>query len=58
MVCYIFSQKLLFSCLYLMPRRSLCYCAHLTRRYSIFKDHITLEDYEIHDGMGLELYYI
>lgn len=25
--------------------------------YSIFKDHITLEDYEIHDGMGLELYY-
>lgn len=20
-------------------------------------DHITLEDYEIHDGMGLELYY-
>ena len=21
------------------------------------KDHITLEDYEIHDGMGLELYY-
>jgi ubiquitin-like protein 5 len=30
----------------------------LTRRYSIFKDHITLEDYEIHDGMGLELYYI
>ena len=25
--------------------------------YTIFKDHITLEDYEIHDGMGLELYY-
>ena len=24
--------------------------------YTIFKDHITLEDYEIHDGMGLELY--
>lgn len=23
----------------------------------IYKDHITLEDYEIHDGMGLELYY-
>ena len=20
-------------------------------------DHITLEDYEIHDGMGLEMYY-
>ena len=25
--------------------------------YTIFKDHITLEDYEIHDCMGLELYY-
>ena len=25
--------------------------------YNIYKDHITLEDYEIHDGMGLELYY-
>ncbi|RYR55719.1 hypothetical protein Ahy_A06g030897 [Arachis hypogaea] len=25
--------------------------------YTIYKDHITLKDYEIHDGMGLELYY-
>ena len=25
--------------------------------YTIYKDHVTLEDYEIHDGMGLELYY-
>ncbi|CAN6339595.1 unnamed protein product, partial [Urochloa humidicola] len=25
--------------------------------YNIYKDHITLKDYEIHDGMGLELYY-
>ena len=25
--------------------------------YTIYKDHITLSDYEIHDGMGLELYY-
>ena len=25
--------------------------------YTIYKDHISLEDYEIHDGMGLELYY-
>ena len=25
--------------------------------YTIYKDHITLDDYEIHDGMGLELYY-
>lgn len=24
-------------------------------RYTVYKDHITLEDYEIHDGMGLEL---
>ncbi|KAL0927312.1 hypothetical protein M5K25_001474 [Dendrobium thyrsiflorum] len=23
--------------------------------YNIYKDHITLKDYEIHDGMGLEL---
>lgn len=25
--------------------------------YTIYKDRITLKDYEIHDGMGLELYY-
>lgn len=25
--------------------------------YNIYKDHITLADYEIKDGMGLELYY-
>jgi ubiquitin-like protein 5 len=25
--------------------------------YNVYKDHITLEDYEIHDGMGLEMYY-
>ncbi|KAL3380696.1 hypothetical protein AABB24_001053, partial [Solanum stoloniferum] len=25
--------------------------------YNVYKDHITLKDYEIHDGMGLELYY-
>ena len=24
--------------------------------YTVYKDHISLEDYEIHDGMGLELY--
>ena len=23
--------------------------------YTVYKDHITLEDYEIHDGSGLEL---
>ncbi|KAJ0725347.1 putative Ubiquitin-like domain-containing protein [Helianthus annuus] len=25
--------------------------------YNIYKDHISLKDYEIHDGIGLELYY-
>eukprot|EP00375_Theileria_parva_P000077 XP_762746.1 ubiquitin [Theileria parva strain Muguga] len=25
--------------------------------YTVYKDHITLEDYEIKDGMGLELFY-
>ena len=25
--------------------------------YTIYKDHISLKDYEIHDLMGLELYY-
>ncbi|KAL9695715.1 hypothetical protein quinque_015000 [Culex quinquefasciatus] len=25
--------------------------------YTIFKDNIKLSDYEIHDGMNLELYY-
>jgi len=25
--------------------------------YNIYKGHITLKDYEIHNGMGLELYY-
>ena len=28
----------------------------LSPRYTIYKDHITLSDYEIHDGMSLELY--
>lgn len=26
-------------------------------RYTIYKDHIRLDDYEVHDLMGLELYY-
>ena len=25
--------------------------------YTVFKDHITLDDYEVADGMSLELYY-
>lgn len=29
----------------------------LKKWYTIFKDHVTLADYEIHDGMNLELYY-
>jgi hypothetical protein len=29
----------------------------LKKWYTIFKDHITLSDYEIKDGMNLELYY-
>lgn len=29
----------------------------LKKGYRIFKDHITLDDYEIHDGTNIELYY-
>lgn len=29
----------------------------LKKCYSVFKDHVSLGDYEIHDGMNLELYY-
>lgn len=29
----------------------------LQKWYTVFKDHITLEDYEIHDSMNLEMYY-
>ena len=28
----------------------------LITRYTIYKDHITLADYEINDGMSLEMY--
>jgi len=28
----------------------------LKKWYNTFKDHITLADYEIHDGMSLEMY--
>ncbi|KAL0955837.1 hypothetical protein HGRIS_002039 [Hohenbuehelia grisea] len=28
----------------------------LKKWYTIYKDHITLADYEIHDGMSLEMY--
>ena len=27
----------------------------IQKYYTIYKDHITLADYEIHDGMGLEI---
>ncbi|KAL1004956.1 hypothetical protein UPYG_G00052650 [Umbra pygmaea] len=29
----------------------------LKKWYTIFKDHVSLGDYEIHDGQNLELYY-
>ncbi|KAG0345897.1 Ubiquitin-like 5 [Podila humilis] len=29
----------------------------LKKWYNVYKDHITLDDYEIHDGMNIELYY-
>jgi ubiquitin-like protein 5 len=29
----------------------------LQKWYTVFKDHITLGDYEIHDGANLEMYY-
>lgn len=29
----------------------------LQKWYTVFKNHIMLSDYEIHDGMNLELYY-
>ncbi len=27
------------------------------QQYSVLKDHITLDDYEVKDGCGLELYF-
>ena len=30
----------------------------LQKWHTVFKDHITLADYEIHDGSNLELYYV
>ncbi|KAM9747576.1 ubiquitin-like protein 5 isoform 1-T2 [Dama dama] len=29
----------------------------LKKWYTVFKGHVSLGDYEIHDGMNLELYY-
>ncbi|CAJ0594264.1 unnamed protein product [Angiostrongylus costaricensis] len=29
----------------------------LKKWYTIYKDHITLQDYEIHEGFNFELYY-
>lgn len=29
----------------------------LKKGHQIYKDHITLEDYEVHDGFNFELYY-
>lgn len=30
----------------------------LKKAHQVFKDHITLDDYEVHDGFNFELYYI
>ncbi|KAI3405505.1 HUB1 [Candida oxycetoniae] len=30
----------------------------LKKGHQIYKDHITLEDYEVHDGFNFELYYV
>jgi ubiquitin-like protein 5 len=30
----------------------------LKKWYTAYKDHIRLSDYEIHNGMSLELYYV
>jgi len=44
------------------PQKCMIFCCSLSELLvfmfsccSVYKDHITLEDYEIHDGMGLEL---
>ena len=29
----------------------------LKKGYTVYKDHITLGDYEVHDGFNFELYY-
>ena len=29
---------------------------YIISSYTIYKDHITLSDYEVHDGMSLEMY--
>lgn len=34
-----------------------CEKIRIQKGYNTYKDNITLEDYEIKDGMGLELYY-
>lgn len=36
--------------------RDLTFSVCFLSRYTIYKDHITLADYEIHDGMSLEMY--
>jgi len=30
----------------------------LQKSNTVYKDHITLGDYEVSDGMGLEMYYL
>lgn len=42
--------------LFTRPPRADAGCNVPNLRYTIYKDHITLADYEIHDGMSLEMY--
>uniref|UniRef100_A0A914RAX8 Ubiquitin-like protein 5 n=1 Tax=Parascaris equorum TaxID=6256 RepID=A0A914RAX8_PAREQ len=38
-------------------RQGKCEKIVLKKWYTIYKDQITLQDYEIHDGFNFELYY-
>ena len=44
-----------FECLFMVGTRP--EKIRIQKWYITYKDHITLADYEINDGMGLELYY-
>jgi ubiquitin-like protein 5 len=50
-------EKIRYVCFNFLFTLCLFPCLRLQKWYTVFKDHVTLQDYEIHDGMGLELYY-
>ena len=50
--CFLWVLTDVFCCWHILLR-----CSLVCRWICTATDHITLEDYEIHDGMGLELYY-